>query len=80
MIIISKIINTWGSSPSIRLSAECKELGWKAGDKVHTIVKDGKIIIEKVITEFKVVNGITFNKIDGITYGKIENINLNIKE
>jgi len=61
MVIISKVINIWGSSPSIRLSAECKELGWKAGDRVHTQIKDGKITIEKVISEFKVVNGVKFS-------------------
>lgn len=51
----------WGSSRSVRLEAECRELGIGIGDEVEILVVDGKITIEKVITEFKVVNGVKFS-------------------
>ena len=65
MIYMIKRLGTWGNSLSIRLDCECAELGWKQGDKVHVLVQDGKMIMERVISEYQVINGVKYEVKEG---------------
>lgn len=57
---MSKKLGIWGKSLAIRLDSECKDLNWNEKDRIHVYIKDGKIILEKINEEFKVINGAKF--------------------
>lgn len=57
---MSKTIGKWGKSLAIRLDAECAELNIEAKDKVDVRIEEGKIVVEKINSEYKVVNGAKF--------------------
>lgn len=56
----TKKAGKWGTSLALRLDQEFNELNIKKGDKVHVYIVDNKIMIEKVISEFSVINGVKF--------------------
>lgn len=55
-----KTVGTWGGSLALRLTNELKGINVKLGEDVKINVIDGKIIIEKIEEEFRVVNGVKF--------------------
>lgn len=45
---MNRVVGSWGRSLSIRMSEELKKIGAEEGTEVKVVVKDNKIIIEKV--------------------------------
>ena len=48
-----KKLSAWSGALAIRITTEAKKLGWEVGDDINIIVKDDKIVIEKLNIKLK---------------------------
>lgn len=52
-----KKVGSWGGTLAVRLGVELSEVGIVEGDYVHVEVKGDKVILSKVVSDKRIING-----------------------